>query len=237
MSDNDTRITAIEARLVTLESTVCACPDCQAARRHRNMTTAILKQLAIQRAPDAIAQIRNMSLRDQSVFWKAASDERAIELLIGPDVTDDERDAWGGMKLAIRDRVELELVELPDRVRVRLAAENLNYTASSILIDDNTAKKLQSAGLGARLVRKHPNVTELVPLQIARGFPPPVIERRQLEEMLKIDTRLHDCISAGEMVVEQLSELENKLIEAQMWRDLDWHSRPKRPRKKRDAVH
>lgn len=38
--------------------------------------------------------------------------------------------------------------------------------------------------------------------------------------MLKIDTRLRDCIFAGQMLVEPLSDHESKLVEAQLWRDL-----------------
>lgn len=232
MTDND-KITALEARIATLEAVPpCACLDCQASRKRRISESAILKQLAIERSPDALAKVRCMPLRDQAAFWRAAADERAIELLTGPDVTDEERDAWIKFKLSVRDRVELAIVELPPRVRVRLVAENLNYNASHLVVNDDTAKKLRAAGLGGRLVRKHDDVTELVPLQISRSFPSPVIERRQLDAILRIDTRLADCIAAGEMVVEQLSDQENKQIEAALWRDLDWHSRPKRPRKK-----
>lgn len=231
MVDNDARIAALESRIVALETTACGCLDCQALRRRRIAETAILQQLAIERAPDAIAQVRKMSPRDQAMFWKAAADERAIELLTGPDVTDEERDAWIGFKLSVRDRIELELVELPARVRVRLVAQNMRYTPSHLIVDDDTANKLRGAGLGARLVRKHDDVTEYVGLQVAKDLAP-IVERRQLEAMTKIDKGLRDSIAAGEMVVEQLSEQENKAIEAQLWHDLDSYSRPKRPRKK-----
>jgi hypothetical protein len=43
-----------------------------------------------------------------------AADERAIELLISPDVTDEERARW--VPIRLRDQVELELIELPERV-------------------------------------------------------------------------------------------------------------------------
>jgi hypothetical protein len=121
MSDND-RITALEVRIATLETVPpCACPDCQASRKRRIAESATLQQLAIEGSPDAIAKVRGMSPRDQAMFWQRAADERAIELLISPDVTDEERARWVPIKL--RDRIELELIELPDRVRVRLVAE------------------------------------------------------------------------------------------------------------------
>jgi hypothetical protein len=104
--------------------------------------------------------------------------------------------------IKLRDRVELELIELPERVRVRLVAENLRYTPSHIVVDDDNTGKLQAAALGARLVRMHGDVIEFVPLQVTKDFPSPVVERRHLDAMLKIDTRLRDCIAAGEMVVE-----------------------------------
>lgn len=229
MFDND-RITDLESRIVALESTACRCLECQASKRQRIAQQATLRHLAIERAPDAIAQVRKMSPGDQATFWQRATPERAIELLISPDVTDDERARWVPIKL--RDRVELELIELPERVRVRLVAENMRCTPSNIVVDDDSARKLQAAGLGARLVRVHGDVIEFVPLQVTKGFPSPVVERRQLEAMLKIDTRLRDAIAAGEMVVEPLSDQESKLVEAQLWRDLDWQSRPKRSRKK-----
>jgi hypothetical protein len=38
-----------------------------------------LQQLAIERAPDAIAQVRKMSPRDQAMFWQQATqNERSI---------------------------------------------------------------------------------------------------------------------------------------------------------------
>jgi hypothetical protein len=175
-----------------------------------------------------------MSPRDQAMFWQRAADERAIELLISPDVTDEERARW--VPIRLRDRVERELIELPERVRVRLAAENMRYTPSRIVVGDDNARKLQAVGLGARLVRVHGDVIEFVPLQVTKDFPPPVVEKRHLDAMLKIDTKLRDCIVAGEMVVEQLSDQENKQAEAQLWRDLDWSRRPKRPRKKVSRV-
>lgn len=226
MFDNN-RITDLEARIATLESTRCNCSECQAARRQRITEQVILQQLAIERAPDAIAKVRQMADRDAVMFWQRATPERVIELLISPDVTDEERARWVPIKL--RDRVELELIELPERVRLRLVA-NVRYTPSNIIVDEDNARKLQAVGLGDRLARVHDNVIEFVPLQVTKDFAPPM-ERRQLDAMLRIDTRLRDCITAGEMVVEQLSEKESKLAEAQLWRDLDWQSRPKRPRK------
>lgn len=228
-TDSD-RIADLEMRVAALETTACRCLECQASKRQRITEQATLRQLAVERAPDAIAQVRRMSPGDQATFWQRATPERAIELLISPEVTDDERARWTPIKL--RDRVELELIELPERVRVRLVAENMRCTPSNIVIDDDNARKLQAAGLGARLVRVHGDVIEFVPLQVTKDFPSPVVERRQLDAMLKIDTRLRECIAAGEMVVEQLSEQESKVVEAQLWRDLDWQSRPKRPRKK-----
>jgi hypothetical protein len=231
MSTNNDRIIALESRIAVLESIPqCNCTECQASRRDRIAEQAIFRQLAVERAPDAIAQVRKMSPSDQAMFWQRATPERAIELLISPEITDDERTRWTPVRL--RDRVELELIELPDRVRVRLVAENMRCTPLHIVVDDDNARKLQAVGLGARLVRVHGDVTEFVPMQITKDFPSPVVERRQLDAMLKVDTRLRDCIVAGEMVVEQLSAQENKLVEAQLWRDLDWQSRPKRPRKK-----
>lgn len=226
MTDND-RIAALEARLAMLESTACACQECQAARRQRIAERAILEQLAIERSPDALHQVRQMSPSNQALFWQRATPERAIELLISDDVTDDERARWTPIRL--RDQIEMELIELPDRVRVRLVAENMRYTHSHIIVDESGA---MTAGLGDRLVRKHNgDVIEFVPLQILKGFSP-VVERQQLDEMVKVDTRLHDSIAAGEIVIEQLTEIESKALEWQLWRDLDWASRPKRPRKK-----
>jgi hypothetical protein len=231
MSDDD-RIGALEARIATLETAACNCLDCQASRKRRIAESAVLQQLAIERAPDAIAQLRKMAARDQAVFWQRAGQERAIELLIGPDVTDEERARW--VPIRLRDRVELELIVIPPRVRVRLVAENMRYTPSHIVADEDNARKLQAAGLGSRLVRTHSDVIEYVGLQVAKDLAP-IVERRQLDAMLKVDTGLRDCIAAGEMVVEQLSDRENKQVETQLQRDLDWHSRPKRPRKKASA--
>lgn len=127
--------------------------------------------------------------------------------------TSPTRSAHGGVPIKLRDRVELELIELPERVRVRLVAENMRYTPSHIVVDDDNAGNLQAAALGARLVRVHGDVIEFVPLQVTKDFPSPVVERRHLDAMLKIDTRLRDCIAAGEMVVEQRSDQENKLVD------------------------
>lgn len=127
--------------------------------------------------------------------------------------------------------MELELIELPERVRVRLVA-NVRFTPSNIVVDNEDARKLRAVGLGEQLARVHGDVIEFVPLQVTKDFAAPVVERRQLDAMLKIDTRLRDCIAAGEIVVEQLSEQESKAIEGQIWRDVDWQSRPKRQRKK-----
>jgi hypothetical protein len=204
MADN--RITALEARIATLEAVPpCACLDCQAWRKRQIAESAILQQLAIERAPDAIAKVRVMPPRDQAIFWQRAAPERAIELLTSPEVTEEERARWTPVKL--RDRLELELVELPVRVRLRLVA-NVRYTPSHIVVDDDTARKLQAVGLGDRLVRVH-DVIEFVPLQVTKDFSP-VVERRQLDAMLKIDTQLSDCLAAEEIGVDQLSEIDNR---------------------------
>lgn len=229
MIDND-RITDLETRIATLESTTCRCLECQASKRQRITERAILEQLAIERAPDAIAQVRRMSPRDQVLFFQRAAQERAIELLISHDVTDEERALWAPIRL--RDRIELELIQLPDRVRVRQIAKDLRYTPSHIFVNESEAKKLMAAGLGDRVIRKHSDAIEFVPLQISRDFPSPVVERHQLDAMLLLDTRLRDCIAAEEIVIERLSEIESRAIEAQLWRDVDWSSRPKRSRKK-----
>src|SRR5678815_3647504 len=110
MTDN-AQLASLEARISTLESTLCNCTECQSSRRQRIAERATLEQLAIERAPDALAKVRQMSPRDQAMFWQRAADERAIELLISPEVTDDERARWTPIRL--RDRVELELIELP----------------------------------------------------------------------------------------------------------------------------
>lgn len=224
------RIADLEARIATLESTACICLECQSSRRQRIAERAVLEQLAIERAPDAIALVRKMAERDAVMFWQRASQERAIELLISDEITDNERARWTPIRL--RDRIELELIQLPDRVRVRLVAENMRYTPSHILVDEKQAKKLVAAGLGDRLVRKHNgDVIEFVPLQVTKDFSP-VVEREQLETMLLVDERLREAIETGESVSEQLTESESKAIESQLWRDLDHQSRPKRPRKK-----
>jgi hypothetical protein len=225
---NNDRIATLEARIAVLENTACTCLECQTAKRQRIAEQVILRQLAVERAPDAIAQVRKMQPGEQQMFFQRAAPERAIELLISSDVTDEERTRWTPIKL--RDRVELELIELPERVRVRLIAD-VRYTPSNIVVDEGDARKLRAVGLGDRLIRVYDNMIEFVPLQVSKDFAPPVVERRQLDAMLKIDTRLNDCIAAGEMIVEQLSEQESKRVEAQLWRDLDWLSRPKRPRK------
>jgi hypothetical protein len=113
---------------------------------------------------------------------------------------------------------------------VRLVAQ-IRFTPLHIVVDDTSARKLQAVGLGDRLVRVHDDVLEFVPLQVLKDFSP-IVERRQLDAMIKIDSQLHDAIAAGEMIVEQLSEAESKALEMQLWRDLDRQSRPKRPRKK-----
>jgi hypothetical protein len=218
----------LEARIATLEAAACNCLDCQASRKRWITENAILQQLAIERAPDAIAKVRQMSARGQAFFWQRAGQERAVELLISPDVTDEERDRWVPIKL--RDRVTLELMELPARVRVRLVAQ-IRFTPLHIAVDDANARKLQAVGLGDRIIRVHDDVIEFVPLQVTKDFSP-VVERRQLDAMIKIDSQVRDAIAAGEMIVEQLSEAESKVIEAQIMRDMDYHSRPKRPRKK-----
>src|SRR4051794_27315199 len=115
MSDND-RITDLESRIAALESTACRCLECQASKRQRITERATLERLAVERASDAIAQVRKMSPGDQAMFWQQATPERAIELLISSDVTDEERARW--VPIRLRDRVELELIELPERVRV-----------------------------------------------------------------------------------------------------------------------
>lgn len=215
---NNDRLMALEARMDMLEATRCNCAACQSSKRQRITEQAIVQQLAIERSPDALGLIRSMTMRDQVMFFQKATPERAIELLIGADVTDEERARWTPIRL--RDRVELELIELPDRVRVRLVAENMRYTLPHIVVDDGNVRKLQAVGLGDRLVRVYDGVTEFVPLQITKDFSP-VMEREQLRVMLKIDGRLREAIEAGEMVVEQLTEHESRAIEAQLWRDLD----------------
>jgi hypothetical protein len=226
-------MTDILSRLDALEATRCRCAECASAARQRHEHEATLAHLEIANSPDVIARLRAMSPADRQTFFARVADERAIEILTDDALSEEEISSWAPIR--VRDRVELRLADIPDRVRLSIGTKGFSYVPQRYFLDvKKDAKKLQALRTaGLMTIARDGEVIEFVTVRVSADYSP-IITRQGLGAMVKVDLPLAGMINDGHVISTPLTDQQNRDFEAARWRTIDISARP--PRRKRPVA-
>lgn len=238
MSSTLSRLDELESQVAALQSEKCGCGPCrdyafaQQQTKAMHARTARFREISSMALADRVSAIKSLAPMDRVLYFQSCGD--LVPFLI--QVDEDTRKAWWpSVAPSLRDLVEIEEVEIPKLVMLRLAGTGGTWSRrGAINIDEHTAAEINAIepDIWARRSTDH-----LQPRWLMRR---PTFEtvnaRVQLPEkvlpiLMRADPELAEAITSHEVLVEQIAAEHCRAIVLDNWSRVARADRRPLPRK------